>query len=166
MEVVKALRAVVALLLFGFSLAASAQQVPTPRFDELERRLQIRPEQKEQYETAVGATKRALLAVGLSVMEMKQRLAEELMKPNPDFSVLFEGADRAFEQQRPLLEEAGREWKKLYAFLDDKQVEVVSSSSWTTWARSARRLSSRTRPGRSRRARRRASGSDHLSHWF
>ena len=108
-------------------MAASAASSPiaTPRFDELERRLQIRPEQKEQYEMAVGATKRALLAVGLSVMEMKQRLAEELAKPNPDFSVLFEGADRAFEQQRPLLEEAGREWKKLYAFLDDKQVEVV-----------------------------------------
>ena len=51
----KALRAVTALLLFGLSLAASAQ-VPSPRFDELERRLQIRPEQKEQYEMAVGAT--------------------------------------------------------------------------------------------------------------
>jgi len=120
----RALRAVAALLLFGLSLAASAQ-VPTPRFDELERRLQIRPEQKEQYEMAVGATKRALLAVGLSLMEMKQRLAEELMKPNPDFSVLFDGADRAFEQQRPLFDEAGREWKKLYALLDDRQVQVV-----------------------------------------
>jgi len=123
----RALRFVAAILLVGLSLAASAASSPiaTPRFDELERRLQIRPEQKEQYEMAVGATKRALLAVGLSVMEMKQRLAEELMKPNPDFSVLFEGADRAFEQQRPLLDEAGREWKKLYALLDDKQVEVV-----------------------------------------
>ena len=120
----RALRAVAALLLFGLSLAASAQ-VPTPRFDELERRLQIRPEQKEQYEMAVGATKRALLAVGLSLMEMKQRLAEELMKSSPDFSVLFDGVDRAFEQQRPLFEEAGREWRKLYALLDDRQVEVV-----------------------------------------
>jgi len=123
----RALHFVAAVLLVGLSMAASAASSPiaTPRFDELERRLQIRPEQKEQYEMAVGATKRALLAVGLSVMEMKQRLAEELMKPNPDFSVLFDGADRVFEQQRPLLEEAGREWKKLYALLDDKQVEVV-----------------------------------------
>ena len=121
----KAARLIVALFLLGLSLAATAQSIPSPRFDELERRLQIRPEQKEQYEMAVGATKRALLAVGLSVMEMKQRLAEELAKPNPDFSVLFDGADRAFEQQRPLLEEAGRDWKKLYALLDDKQVEVV-----------------------------------------
>ena len=123
----RALRFFAAILLAGLSMAASAASSPiaTPRFDELERSLQIRPEQKEQYEMAVGATKRALLAVGLSVMEMKQRLAEELAKPNPDFSVLFDGADRAFEEQRPLLEEAGREWKKLYALLDDKQVEVV-----------------------------------------
>jgi hypothetical protein len=123
----KGLRFVAAILLLGISMAAPAASSPiaTPRFDELERKLQIRPEQKEQYEMAVGATKRALLAVGLSVMEMKQRLAEELMKPNPDFSVLFDGADRAFEEQRPLLEEAGREWKKLYTLLDDKQVEVV-----------------------------------------
>jgi hypothetical protein len=123
----RALRFFAAILLVGLSMAAPAASSPiaTPRFDELEGRLQIRPEQKEQYEMAVGATKRALLAVGLSVMEMKQRLAEELAKPNPDFSVLFDGADRAFEQQRPLLEEAGREWKKLYALLDDKQVEVA-----------------------------------------
>jgi hypothetical protein len=122
---VKAARLIVALFLLGLSLAATAQSIPSPRFDELERRLQIRPEQKEQYEMAVGATKRALLAVGLTFMEMKQRLAEELMKPNPDFSVLFDGADRAFEQNRPLFEEAGREWRKLYALLDDKQVDVV-----------------------------------------
>ena len=121
----KTARLLVALFLLGLSLAATAQTIPSPRFDELERRLQIRPEQKDQYEMAVGATKRALLAVGLTFMEMKQRLAAELMKPSPDFSVLFDGADRAFEQQRPLLEEAGRDWKKLYALLDDKQVEVV-----------------------------------------
>src|SRR6476659_3327236 len=105
--------------------SAASSPIPTPRFEELERRLQIRPEQKEQYEMAVGATKRALLAVGLTFMEMKQRLAEELMKPSPDFNVLFNGADRAFDQNRPLFEEAGREWKKLFALLDDKQVEVV-----------------------------------------
>ena len=121
----KAARLIVALFLLGLSLAATAQTIPSPRFDELERRLQIRPEQKEQYEMAVGATKRALLAVGLTFMEMKQRLAEELMKPSPDFSVLFGGADRAFDQNRPLFEEAAREWKKLFLLLDDKQVEVV-----------------------------------------
>lgn len=117
-------RAAFALLLFALSMAASAAPA-MPRFDELKERLQIRPEQEEQYDLAVGATKRALLAVGLSAMEMKQRLAEELMKPKPDFSGLFDGAERVFDQHRPLFEEAGREWKKLYALLDDRQVEVV-----------------------------------------
>jgi hypothetical protein len=121
----KALRFVVAAFLLGLSMAASAQSIPTPRFEELERKLQIRPEQKEQFDMAVGATKRALLAVGLSAMEMKQRLAEELMKAHPDFSQFFDGADRVFEQNRPLFEEAAGEWKKLYGLLDDRQVQVV-----------------------------------------
>jgi hypothetical protein len=120
----KSLRAVLALLLTLLPLAAAAQ-MPSPRFDELEKRLQIRPEQKDQFDMAVGATKRALLAVGLTVMEMKQRLAEELLKPSPDFSRMLDGVDRAFEMHAPLFKEAGREWKKLYAQLDPKQVETV-----------------------------------------
>lgn len=124
MGAMKIARAALAFVLFALSMAAAAAPA-MPRFDELKERLKIRPEQEEQYDLAVGATKRALLAVGLSAMEMKQRLAEELMKAKPDFSTLFDGADRVFEQNRPLFEEAGREWKKLYALLDDKQVEVV-----------------------------------------
>jgi hypothetical protein len=119
------LRFAAAFLLFGVSLAASAQMVPSPRFDELERKLQIRPEQKDQFDLAVGATKRALLAVGLSMMDMKQRLAEEFLKPNPDFGRFLDGADRAFDEHAPLFKEAGTEWKRLYALLDAKQVEIV-----------------------------------------
>ena len=118
----KALRLAAALLLLTLSMVASAQM---PRFDQLEQRLKIRPEQKEQFDTAVGATKRALLAVGLSFMEMKQRLAEELMKPRPDFSRLTDSYERIVDQHRPLFREAGAEWKKLYAILDDEQVEIV-----------------------------------------
>jgi len=113
------------LLLVSIAAPAASSPIPTPRFDELERKLQIRPEQKDQYDMAVGATKRALLAVGLTFMEMKQRLAQELMKPSPDFSVLFDGADRAFDQNRPRFEEAAREWTRLFALLDDRQVDVV-----------------------------------------
>src|ERR1700741_2361091 len=110
------------LLLASIATPAASSPIQTPRFDELERKLQIRPEQKDQYDMAVGATKRALLAVGLTFMEMKQRLPEGLMKPSPDFSLLFAGTDRVFDQSRPLFEEAAREWKKLFALLDDKQV--------------------------------------------
>ena len=120
----KPARGFLALFLMLLSMAAAAQ-IPSPRFDDLERRLQIRPDQKEQFDLAVGATKRALLAVGLTVMEMKQRLGEELLKPDPDFSRLFDGVDRAFEQNAPLFKEAGREWKQLYAQLDPKQVETA-----------------------------------------
>jgi hypothetical protein len=118
----RVVRVIAALVLLAASMAASASM---PRFEDLEKRLDIRPDQKEQYDVAVGATKRALLAVAASALEMKQRLAEELMKPRPDFSGFFRGADKVFEQQRPLFEEAGREWKKLFKKLDDKQVEVV-----------------------------------------
>src|SRR5689334_18072067 len=114
----KSIRAILALFLTLLSMSAAAQALPSPRFDELERRLKIRPEQKEQFDMAVGATKRALLAVGLSVMEMKQKLAEELLKPSPDFSRLFEGADKIYEMHEPLFREAGREWKSLYGQLD------------------------------------------------
>jgi hypothetical protein len=119
----KVLRLAAALILLALSMAASAQQMP--RFDQLEQRLKIRPEQKDQFDMAVGATKRALLAVGLSFMEVKQRLAEELMKPRPDFSRLADSYDRVIEQHRPLFREAGAEWKKLYAILDDEQVEIA-----------------------------------------
>jgi len=121
----KPLRVLLALFLTLLSMSAAAQVLPSPRFDELERRLKIRPDQKEQFDMAVGATKRALLAVGLSVMDMKQRLAEEILKPNPDFGRFLDGADRAFDQHAPLFKEAGREWKQLYALLDEKQVEIV-----------------------------------------
>ena len=118
----KAVRVFTALFLLVASMAASAGM---PRFDDLEKRLNIRPEQKEQYDMAVGATKRALLAVAASALEMKQRLAEELMKPRPDFSSFFRGADKVFEMHKPLFKEAGREWNKLFKLLDDKQVETV-----------------------------------------
>lgn len=118
----RVVRVIAALLLLAASMAASAGM---PRFEDLEKRLNIRPDQKEQYDIAVGATKRALLSVAAGAMDMKQRLAEELMKPRPDFSAFFRGADKVFEQQRPLFEEAGREWNKLFKKLDDKQVEIV-----------------------------------------
>lgn len=125
MDRMNPIRAILALFLTLLSMSAAAQAIPSPRFDELERRLKIRPDQKEQFDTAVGATKRALLAVGLSLMEMKQKLAEELLKPSPDFSRLFDNADKLFEMHAPLFREAGREWKKLHSELDDEQVEIV-----------------------------------------
>jgi hypothetical protein len=117
-------RSFLASLLAFAALGASAA---SPNFDQLEQRLKIRPEQKEQYDLAVGATKRALLQVGLVAMQLKERLAAELMKPNPDFTALMRSHQEILEQARPQFKEAGEEWKKLYAQLDDEQVEIAKS---------------------------------------
>ena len=114
--------AAIALVLASTTAAA---MVPSPRFDQLEARLKIRPEQKEQFEMAVGATKRALLAVALTMMEAKQRLADELMKPSPDFSRLFDGFERNIDLHLPLFKEAGREWEKLFGMLDEEQIRIA-----------------------------------------
>lgn len=112
------------LLLLFTALGASAAM---PNFDQLEQRLKIRPEQKDQYDLAVGATKRALLAVGLTALQLKDRLAMELAKPRPDFSALARAHEDIIEQNKPLFKEAGVEWKKLHALLDDEQVEIAKS---------------------------------------
>jgi RNA polymerase subunit RPABC4/transcription elongation factor Spt4 len=118
-------RAVGASLFFAASLGASASLMPD--FDALEQKLKIRAEQKDQFEMAVGATKRALFAVGLAALQLKQRLAQELMKDRPDFSALAREQEMVVDQTRPLFREAGEEWKKLYAILDPEQVQIAKS---------------------------------------
>ncbi|HEX7403048.1 MAG TPA: hypothetical protein VF287_03460 [Usitatibacter sp.] len=117
-------RSFLPLLLAFAALGASAA---APNFDQLEQKLKIRPEQKVQYDLAIGATKRALLAIGLTAMQLKERLAVELAKPNPDFVALMRAHQEILEQSRPQFKEAGEEWKKLYALLDPEQVEIAKS---------------------------------------
>jgi len=117
------LRAFLALMLVGLSLGASAQSMPN--FDELEKRLHIRPDQKDQYDLAVGATKRALLSVGLAAMQMKDALVQELAKPRPDFRELARRQNQLIDDQRPLFREAGEQWRRLYKVLDPGQVDAV-----------------------------------------
>lgn len=119
-------RAFAAIFLVLASFGAGAAP-GLPGFDELERELNIRPEQKEQYDMAVAATKRALLAVGIAAIQVKQRLAEELMKPRPDLRSLANAHEEIVDQTRPLFKIAGEEWKKLYEILDDDQVAVAKS---------------------------------------
>jgi hypothetical protein len=108
------------LLLLSFGASAAM-----PNFDALEKRLKIRPEQKVQFDMTVGASKRALLAVALAAMQLKQRLATELAKDSPDFGAFAQANQDLVEQTRPLFKEAGEEWKRLYALLDDEQVEIA-----------------------------------------
>ena len=112
------------LLLVAVSFGASAA---LPNFDNLEARLKIRPEQKEQFDITVGSTKRALLAVGIAALQLKERLVAELSKNNPDFRAFARANEDLVEQTKPLFKEAGEEWKRLYALLDDEQVEIAKS---------------------------------------
>ena len=118
-------RAIGAAILLAASLGATA--VSLPNFDELEQKLKIRSEQKDQFDMAVGSTKRALFAVGLAALQLKQRLTQELLKDRPDFGALMREQEAVVEQTRPLFREAGEQWKKLYAILDDEQVRIAKS---------------------------------------
>ncbi|HEX7671488.1 MAG TPA: hypothetical protein VF395_17970 [Polyangiaceae bacterium] len=109
------------------ALAALGASAAAPSFDQLEQKLKIRPEQKMQYDLAIGATKRALLAIGLTAMQLKERLAVELAKPNPDFVALMRAHQEIVERSRPQFKEAGEEWKRLYALLDPEQVEIAKA---------------------------------------
>ena len=124
-----------ALARFRFVLAAlllaiagdAAAAISMPRFEKLEERLKIRPEQKEQFDLAVAATQRALLAVGLTAMQLKERLGQELAKPRPDLRGLLDSHQAMIEQTRTMFREAREEWLRLYALLDDEQVAIAKS---------------------------------------
>jgi hypothetical protein len=108
------------------ALAAQAQGFNLgPRYDELEARLKLNPAQKEQFDVAKGATQRALLSIGLVVLEIKGRLATELSKDRPDFESLARDPDAFVSQVRPHFREARAEWSRLYAMMDDDQVAIA-----------------------------------------
>jgi hypothetical protein len=94
-------------------------------FDRLELSLRLKPDQKAQFDVAVGATKRALLAVAMSGLQIKERVARELEKPRPDLNVLYDIHEQVIEQNKPLFREARNEWSKLYALLDPEQVDIA-----------------------------------------
>lgn len=113
------------LLLVAASASAQLPQLDLPRFDELEQALKLTPAQKEQYDLAVGATKRMFLHMAMTALSMKQRLADELARPRPDLGVLEDLRRGLVEDGKPLRREARDEWAKLYAMLDEAQVATL-----------------------------------------
>ena len=110
----------------ALSLGAHAQALGYGvDYDELEKRLKLKPAQKEQFDVAKGATQRALLSIGLVVLEMKGRLAAELSKNRPDFESLARDPEALVAQVQPLFREARNEWSRLYAMLDDEQAAIA-----------------------------------------
>ena len=125
MRIRRALQAfVVAITLAGGVATPAVAQMPqlNLKFEKLEQALNLKPEQKEQFDVAVGATKRVLLQLALVTMQMKDKLAAELAKPRPDLGVLDEGRKAIVDEGRTLRREARDEWRKLYAMLDPHQV--------------------------------------------
>jgi hypothetical protein len=96
-------------------------------FEELEHSLRLRPAQKVQFDSAVAATQRALLAVALQGMQLKERAAEELAKPRPDLEALARSQEYLIDDVRPLFREAREEWLHLYAMLDADQAGIAKS---------------------------------------
>ena len=115
-------RVFLALLLLAASLAAAAQSAD---FDKLERELRLKPHQKVQFDIASAATQRALVASAFALLHAKEQLREELGKNKPDLRALLRSQEAAYELARPLFREAGDEWSKLYALLDDDQVAIA-----------------------------------------
>lgn len=113
------------LALLFIPLAAGAQVPAGPDFGDLEAKLRLDPVQKAQFDVAVGATRRAMLATGLVAMEMKARLAQELAKDRPDFERLLADPDVLLSQVRPQWAEAQQEWTRLYGMLDARQVAIA-----------------------------------------
>jgi len=113
-----------AALLLALSFGAHAGPLDRD-FDRLEKSLRLTPEQKEQFDVAVAATQRALLAVAMAGMQIQERMRVELEKPRPDLNLLYDIQDQVIEANKPLFRDARNEWKKLYAMLDPEQVRIA-----------------------------------------
>ena len=124
---IRSLHSVFVLFLVAFASTVCAAATPQIdlRLQKLEEALDLTPAQKEQYEVAVGATKRVLMQLALAGMQAKQRIAEELAKPRPDLDVLEEIRRSIVDDGQALRREARAEWRKLYALLDDDQVGTL-----------------------------------------
>ena len=112
------------LFLLVLSLGAAAGPLDGD-FDRLERALRLKPMQKEQFDVAVASTRRALLAVAMAGLQVKERISQELSKPRPDLNALYDIHEQVIEQNKPIFRETRNEWQKLYALLDDEQTAIA-----------------------------------------
>ena len=94
-------------------------------FEGLEQSLRLSPWQKQQFDVAVTATQRAMVAIGLGTIQVKARLAQELLKERPDPDALFKAQDELVEFSRPHVTRAREEWRRFYTMLDDDQLRTA-----------------------------------------
>jgi hypothetical protein len=113
------------LLLAVFLVALPAAAQGRLGFEGLERSLRLNPYQKQQFDVAVTATQRAMVAIGLGALQAKSRLTQELLKDRPDPNALLLAQDELVEFAKPHVNAARQEWVRLYAMLDDDQVRIA-----------------------------------------
>ena len=118
------LRVLWTALVLALSLGAHAGPLDRD-FQKLERALRMNPAQKEQFDIAVGATQRALLAVAMSGMQIQERMRAEMDKARPDLNLLYDIHEQVIEQNKPLFREARDEWMRLYSLLDPEQGRIA-----------------------------------------
>lgn len=113
------------LLLVAFLVALPAAAQGKPGFEGLERSLRLTPQQKQQFDVAVIATQRAMVAIGLGALQTKSRLAQELLKDRPDPNALMLAQEELVEFSKPHVGAAREEWIRFYAMLDEEQVRAA-----------------------------------------
>ena len=94
-------------------------------FDGLEETLRLNPWQKERFDVAVLSTQRAMVAIGLGAIQVKARLAQELLKDRPDPNALMIAQDELVEFSKPHIKRARDDWRRFYETLDDHQVRTA-----------------------------------------
>lgn len=113
------------LLLAVFLVALPAAAQGKFGFEGLERSLRLTPHQRQQFDVAVTATQRAMVAIGLGALQAKSRLTQELLKDRPDPNALLLAQDELVEFSKPHVKAAREEWVRLYATLDEDQVRIA-----------------------------------------
>ena len=113
------------LLLVALLVALPAAAQERLGFEGLERSLRLNPYQKQQFDAAVAATQRAMVAIGLGALQAKSRLAQELLKDRPDPKALLMAQDELVEFSKPHVKAAREEWMRFYAMLDEEQVRIA-----------------------------------------
>ena len=115
----------VLLLLAWLCAALPAAAQGNFGFESLERNLRLSPWQKQQFDVAVLATQRAMIAIGLGALQAKSRLAQELLKDRPDPDAMLRAQEELVEFSKPHVRKARDEWLRFYAMLDDDQVRIA-----------------------------------------
>jgi hypothetical protein len=115
------------LLLAVFLVALPAAAQGRLGFEGLERSLRLSPYQKQQFDVAVTATQRAMVAIGLGALQAKSRLVQELLKDRPDPNALLMAQEELVEFSKPHVNAAREEWIRFYAMLDEDQVRIARS---------------------------------------